>query len=112
MCKAYCVVLHCFFIEQLSAEHIGVLSYFLEGLLIKTGSSFTMICLVAGYVPIICVDSGYAPPIYLNPECGPPVGVTPGYAPPICMEPRYTLPVPLLVNSASARILYRHGHYG
>lgn len=47
MCKAYCVVLH-FFIEQLSAEHIGVLSYFLEGLLIKTGSSFTMICLVAG----------------------------------------------------------------
>lgn len=92
MCKAYSVVLH-FLIEQLSAEHIGVFSSFLEGLLIKTGYSFTMICLEAGYVPIICVDSGYAPPTHLNPD-GPPVCITPGYTPPICIEPRYALPVP------------------
>lgn len=86
MCKAYSVVLY-FLIEQLSAEHIGVFSSFLEGLLIKTAT------VSQWFVPIICVDSGYAPLTHLNPD-GPPVCVTPEYAPPICMEPSYALPVP------------------
>lgn len=110
MCKAYCVVLHFFNRTIISRTYWSIVilpwgSFNQDRLQFHNDLSGGRIC------PYY-VDSGYVPPTHLNPEYGPPVGVTSGHAPPICMKPRYTLPVPLLVNSASARILYRHGHYG